>query len=185
LLSEFIPFINGRELPVVGPTHGLDRLAELDDDLVLWQPGGRCSLAITTNYGFATATVVVPDAAAVSAPAEIFVGDELELLWESVAKADYYVVSAVLVTDEGARMRGALGSRDTLVLSAITRETSAAFSAESLSFAGAVSGFVESVAGPFPESGASGNVSGDGWGFFTVRYRDSGSAFEVILSEVP
>jgi hypothetical protein len=82
-------------------------------------------------------------------------------------------------------MRGALGSRDTLVLSAITRETSAAFSAESLSFAGAVSGFVESVAGPFPESGASGNVSGDGWGFFTVRYRDSGSAFEVILSEVP
>ena len=185
LLSVFMPFINGRELPVVGSAHGLDRLAELDDDLVLWQPGVPCSLAIATNYGFATASVVVPGAAVVSAPDEISVGDELELLWESVADADYYVVSAVLVMDQGAPGRGAPGSRDTLVLSAITRETSATFPVESLPSAGVVSGFVESVAGPFPESGATGNVVGDGWGFFTLRYRNSGSNFEVVVSDVP
>ena len=180
LVSEFLPFINGRQLLIVGSAHGLDRLAELDDDLVLWQPGVPCSLAITTNYGYATAVVVMPDAAAVSAPDEISVGDELELIWESVADADYYVVSAVLITDEGAP-----GSRDTLALSAITRETSAAFPAESLPSAGVVWGFVESVAGLFPESGAAGNVSGDGWGFFTLRYQDSGSVFEVVVSDVP
>ncbi|MCK4408909.1 MAG: hypothetical protein KAW67_02420, partial [Candidatus Eisenbacteria sp.] len=174
LPSQLITFINGRMLPTVVLPHGIGLLASLDDDTVLWQPGTLCSLEVTTDYGYATATVVMPDAAAVTAPGEISLGDELRLFWESVTDADYYEVSAVLVTDEGAPMRGAPDSRDTLVLSATTRETFAVFLPGSLSSTGVVSGFVETVAGPFPESGAAGNISGDGWGFFTLRYRDSG-----------
>lgn len=182
LPTQLITFINGRMLPTVVPPQGLGVLATLDEDMVLWHPGVLCSLEVTTDYGYATATAVMPSAAAVTAPAEISLGDELELLWESVTDADYYVVSAVLVTDEGAPARGAPGSRDTLVLSMITRETSATFPSVSISSTGIVSGFVETVAGPFPESGAVGNVSGDGWGFFTLRYRDSGSAFDVVVA---
>jgi hypothetical protein len=185
LPSVLITFINGRELHVVVPPQGLDVLATMDDNLVLWQPGTRCSLEVTTDYGYATAAVDMPHAAAVTAPTEISLGDELELLWEGVTDADYYVVSAVLVTDEDALLHGAPGGRDTLVLSMITRKTFAVFLPESLTSTGVVSGFVETVAGPFPESGAAGNVSGDGWGFFTLRYRDSGSAFEVIVSDAP
>lgn len=185
LLSTLITFINGRELHVVVPSHGFDIVATVDDDLVLWQPGVRCSLAVTTNYGFATAAVVVPSAAVVSAPAEIFLGDELELLWESVDDADYYVVSAVLISDDGAPVRGAAGGRDTLALSLATRDTFAAFPAKDFTSAGVVSGLVEAVAGPFPESGAAGNISGDGWGFFTLHYQDAGSTFEVVVSEAP
>ncbi len=185
LPSLLIAFINGRELHVVVPPHGLDVLATVDDDLVLWQPGTRCSLAVTTNYGYATAAEVMPDAAAVTAPAEISLGDGLELLWESVTDADYYVVSAVLVSEAGAPVRGAPRSRDTLALSVTTRDTFAVFLPESIVSAGVMSGLVMTVAGPFPESGAAGNISGDGWGFFSLRYRDSGSVFEVIVSDVP
>jgi len=185
LPSQLITFINGRELHAVVPSHGLDVVATVDDDLVLWQPGVLCSLEVTTDYGYATATAVMPSAAAVTAPAEISLGDELELLWESVADADYYVVSAVLVTDSRAPVRGTPGSRDTLALSMVTRETSVMFPSASLSSTGVVSGFVETVAGPFPESGAVGNVSGDGWGFFTLQYRDSESAFNVVVSDAP
>ncbi len=185
LPSQLITFINRRELHVVVPAQGLDVFATVDDDVVLWQPGISCFLEVTTNYGYATSTVVMPAAAAVTAPAEIPLGDGLELLWESVTDADYYVVSAVLVSEPGAPVRGAPGSRDTLVLSTITRETSATFPPESLTSTGVVSGFVEAVAGPFPESGAAGNISGDGWGFFSLRYRDCGSGFEVVVSDVP
>ena len=67
----------------------------------------------------------------------------------------------------------------------ITRDTFAVFLPESIVSAGVVSGLVMTVAGPFPESGAAGNISGDGWGFFSLRYQDSGSGFEVIVSDVP
>jgi hypothetical protein len=185
LPSSLIAFINGRELPPVVPPDGLGLLAVLDDDVVLWQPGTRCSLEVTTNYGHATAAVVMPAAAVVSAPNEISLGDTLKLVWRSVADADYYEVSAVLIPAAGASMRGAPGSRDTLALSAATRETFAVFLPGSIVSTGVVSGFVATVAGPFPEGGAAGNISGDGWGFFSLRYMDSGSAFDVTVSDVP
>lgn len=185
LPSLLIAFVNGRELPPVVPPGGLGLLASLDDDAVLWQPGTRCSLEVTTDYGYATAAVVMPDAAAVTAPAGISLGDSLRLVWGSVTGADYYEVSAVLVPDAGAVMRGFPGTRDTLALSATTRETFAVFLSASLTSTGVVSGFVETVAGPFPEGGAVGNISGDGWGFFTLRYLDPGSAFDVVVSDVP
>ncbi len=73
-------------------------------------------------------------------------------------------------------------ARDTLALSAITRDTFVVFLPESVVVEGVVSGIVETVAGPFPESGTQGNVSGDGWGFFTLRYADAGSAFETAVT---
>ena len=185
LPSLLIAFINGRMLPLVELPDGLGLLAVLDDDTVLWQPGTRCSLGVTTNYGYATAAVVVPAAAAVTAPTEISLGDTLKLAWRSVADVDYYEVSAVLIPDAGAARRGAPGSRDTLALSAATRETFAVFLPGSIVSTGVVSGFVVTVAGPFPESGAVGNIAGDGWGFFSLRYMDPGSAFDVVVSDVP
>jgi len=59
------------------------------------------------------------------------------------------------------------------------------FLPESIVSTGVVSGFVATVAGPFPEGGAAGNISGDGWGFFSLRYLDSGSAFDITVSDVP
>ncbi len=185
LPSLLIAFINGRTLPPVVPPDDLGLLAVLDDDTVLWQPGTSCFLQVTTSYGYATATVVMPDAAAVTAPAEVSLSDTLKLVWRSVADADYYEVSAALVPDAGALMRGASSSRDTLALSATTRETFAVFLPGSIVSTGVVSGFVVTVAGPFPEGGAAGNVSGDGWGFFSLRYMDPGSAFDVVVSDVP
>ena len=185
LPSHLIAFINGRNLPPVVPPDDLGLLAVLDDDTVLWQPGTRCSLEVTTNYGHATAAVAMPAATTVTAPTEIALGDTLKLVWRSVADADYYEVSAVLVPDAGALMRGARGSRDTLALSATTRDTFAVFLPGSIVSTGVVSGFVATVAGPFPESGAAGNISGDGWGFFSLRYMDPGSAFDVTVSVVP
>ena len=185
LPSLLIAFVNGRTLPPVVPPNDLGLLAVLDDDMVLWQPGTRCSLEVTTDYGYATAGVVMPDAAAVTAPAAITLGDSLRLVWGGVTGADYYEVSAVLVSDARAPMRGFPSNRDTLALSATTRETFAVFLPGSITSTGVVSGFVETIAGPFPEGGAVGNVSGDGWGFFTLRYLDTGSAFDVVVSDVP
>ncbi len=68
LPSSLIAFINGRELPPVVPPDGLGLLAVLDDDTVLWQPGTWCLLEVAMeDYGHATATVVMPAAAAVTA----------------------------------------------------------------------------------------------------------------------
>lgn len=185
LPSNLAAYVNGRALPAgVGPDgHGL--VATLDADEVLWQPGTACLLEVSTNYGHAAATVTMPDAATVTGPAEISLGDSLKLVWRSALDADYYEVSAVLVPDACAAAGRALDSRDTLVLSATTRETFAVFLPESIVSTGVVSGFVEAVAGPFPEAGAAGNISGNGWGFFTLRYLDSGSAFNVVVSDVP
>lgn len=185
LPSSLAAYVNGRALAAgVSPDgHGL--IATLDADEVLWSPGTQCLLQVSTNYGSAGATVVMPDAATVTEPTEISLGDSLKLVWRSVADADYYEVSAVLAPDASASMRGAPGNRDTLSLSATTRETFAVFLSESIVSTGVVSGFVEAVAGPFPEAGAAGNISGDGWGFFTLRYLNSGSAFDVTVSDVP
>jgi len=173
--------INERTLLAVERPDGLGFVATLDVDAVLWQPGILCELQVSADYGAAAhAAVIVPDATAVTEPAEISLGDSLKLVWRSAAAADYYEVSAVLITNAGAT-----GNRDTLALSETTRETFAVFPSEVFSSPGVVSGVVETVAGSFPELGAAGNISGEGWGFFTLQYRDSGSAFEVIVSDVP
>ncbi|MFH1689148.1 MAG: hypothetical protein ABIE42_02790 [Candidatus Eisenbacteria bacterium] len=180
--SLLIAFINGRELPYVGPSGDLSALATLDDDVVIWRSGTSCVLEVTTNYGYATATAVVPDAAVVIAPVEISLGDTLTLTWGKATGADYYEVSGILEPDAGASNAAVLGGRDTLTLSTVTRDTFAVFAPEVVALEGIVVGTVTAVTGPFPESGAQGNVSGDGWGLFTLRYADPGSAFVVVVS---
>ncbi|MCK4510777.1 hypothetical protein KAW64_03510 [bacterium] len=184
--SGFSAFINGERLPAVVRPDGLGYLATLDADEISWQPGRSCLLQVSTDDGNAGATLFVPEAPVVTEPVDISLGDSLKVLWRSAADADYYAVSAVLVQDAGAGAGGGRGSRDdTLALSRATRETFVVFSANSIVAAGVVSGFVEAVAGPFPEAGAAGNISGYGWGFFTLRYVDSGSTFDVAVSDVP
>jgi hypothetical protein len=66
-------------------------------------------------------------------------------------------------------------------LSATTRDTSVVFLPEDIEYEGTITGVVETVAGPFPESGASGNISGDGWGFFTLHQIGPESEFSVLV----
>ena len=65
----------------------------------------------------------------------------------------------------------------------IVEGTTADIEPSSLPFAGAVTGYVASVSGPFPDGGAAGNVTGAGRGFFTVAYHDAASIFEVTISD--
>jgi len=180
LPSLLITFINGRELSGVETSGDLGLVRTLDDDVVIWQPGTRCSLEVTSDYGYATATVVVPEAPSVTAPAGIAIGDTLKIEWPAIGGADYYRVTGTFM-----EARGAVdpGDRDMLAFSVTTRDTTTAFTTDSIASPGEFLGVVEAVAGPFPEGGMEGNISGDGWGFFTMRYSDAGSVFTVTLSD--
>jgi len=180
LPSQFITSINGRDLIVAEPSGDLGLVANFDDDVIVWQPGVPCTLDVTTNYGYATADAVVPGAPAVEAPASISLGDPLAIVWSKATGADYYKLTATYVENEGGITRGA---RNTLAFVMTTRDTAATFTTDGFAIPGEFSGVVESVAGPFPAGGTEGNVSGVGWGFFTLRYSDSGSAFEVTVSD--
>jgi len=177
LPATLIAFINGRELSDVGPSEGLGLRASFDDDEVLWVPGVSCSLGVTTNLGYATSVTLVPYAAEPVAPLESIVAESLTITWDAAGGADYYRVTATLVP--GAYVRG--GQRDTLEFEMKTESPSVTFVPDDLPFTGDLTGTVESVAGPFPEGGSEGNVEGDGWGFFTTHYSNSGSAFTVII----
>ena len=177
----FVPFVNGREIPRVDEDGTPGELAILDDDLLLCQPGVQCLLEVTTNYGQATAEVSTPEAPDVTAPSQITVADTLTLVWRTVTDADYYQVSAVLLS--GVEAATAPADVESITLWAVTLDTVAVFPPGDLPTWGTLTGSVEAVAGPFPESGGRGNGSGSGWGFFTVRYADAGSAFEVAVSD--
>ena len=47
---------------------------------------------------------------------------------------------------------------------------------------GYVSGHVAAVSGPFPGVGAQGNVTGEGWGFMRLSYRDPGAIFSIFIA---
>jgi hypothetical protein len=138
----------------------------LEEDVIVWQPGTRCSLKVTTNYGFATSSEPVPSSFEVSAPETIVLGEPLAISWTAAEDADYYVLS------------GALDGGD---ISAAAPDTAVTIDAADLPSAGVFRGHVEAVAGPFPGVGTSGNVGGAGWGFFTIAYHDPASAFEVTV----
>jgi hypothetical protein len=174
LPSLLIAFINGREISGIETSGELGVVRTLDDDVVIWQPGARCSLEVTSDYGYATAAVTAPGATEVVTDAMISKGDTLRLSWGAADGADYYSVTAVY-TEEGG------GS--SLAILHTTRDTTAEFTTDSVTPPGEFTGLVESVAGPYPEGGTEGNVSGDGWGFFTMEYSDTGSAFVVAVSD--
>jgi hypothetical protein len=167
-----IASVNGREFPEVVSSGTLGLTATLEDDAVAWQPGAACSLKVTTDYGVARACVVVPGSFAVSAPETIGLGEALTLSWTASPAADYYTVVATLAGGRAA---------DTVSLLATTRDTTVTIAASDITMAGVVSGRVRAVAGPFPDGGAAGNVTGAGWGFFTVAFSDTAGAFTVTV----
>jgi hypothetical protein len=185
LLSLLAVFVNETQLTDV-EADGLDLVASLDDGDVLWQPGTRCSLRVTTNYGFATSGLTVPEAADVQAPPSVAPGETLTISWSSAGGADYYMVAARL-TGTDLRKHGALpgsGPADQReeLFSVATTGTVYAYVVPIDAPAGVVSGTVDAVSGPYPQSGQEGNISGDAWGFFTSSYGDSGSGFSVQIS---
>jgi len=165
--------INTRQISQVGTADSPGLLVTLSQDAVVWVPGTRCSLKITTNYGFATAGETVPGGFQVSAPESLALGQPLVLTWLPSDDADYYALSATLEAD----------LRDPVEISAAVEDTSVTIEADAIPFAGVIRGFVEAVAGPFPSVGAHGNIGGMGWGFFSIAYRDPGSVFEVSVAD--
>lgn len=180
LPSILIAFVNSRELAGVETSGELGLVRLLDDDVIVWQPGVVCSLEVTSDYGYATAMAVVPEAPLVSAPAALTIGDTLRLEWPAATGADYYRVTGMFIDSPASADRD---DRDALAFLVTTRDTAAAFTTDSISSPGEFVGVVEAVAGPFPQGGTEGNISGDGWGFFTLLYSDVGSAFTVAMSD--
>lgn len=168
-----IASVNDREFPDVVSNGALGLTATLEDDAVAWQPGAICSLKATTDYGVARASVVVPGSFAVSAPGTIELGEALTLSWTASPAADYYTVVATLT---GAR------AADTVSLFAATLDTAVTIPASNITMAGAIVGRVLAIAGPYPDGGEAGNVTGAGWGFFTVAFSDTAGAFDVTVS---
>ena len=109
-----------------------------------------------------------------SAPGDIELGEALALSWTASTSADYYAVVATLT---GAR------ATETAQIYAATRDTAVTIAASGITFAGTIAGRVRAVAGPFPGGGAAGNVSGAGWGFFTVAFSDTAGAFELTVND--
>lgn len=161
LPSLLAAFVNGTRLPDV-QAQGLGLVATLESDVVLWQPGDLCSLEVTTDYGYATSAVTLPEPALPRAPETVAPGETLVISWNRAGGADYYRIS---------------GSFD-----ATTRDTQYVYVIDETFPEDFVSGKVDAVAGPFPASGSEGNVSGEAWGFFTASYGDSGSFFSVSVS---
>jgi hypothetical protein len=173
LPDEFAVFISGRQLLDIAVESPLSLLATLEDDDIIWQNGQGCSLRVTTDAGLATASVSVPGAFSVAAPADVALGDTLTITWRPSDGADYYTVRCVV---RSAR-------EDSLVLERSITDTVVVFEPDDISMAGAASGHVRAVAGPYPDGGSEGNVSGRGWGFFTVAYYDSLCLFGFSVND--
>lgn len=164
--------INGRQIDNVDMDDDFGLLASLEEALIVWQPGTECSLRVTTNYGFATSSEPVPSGLVIAAPGTVSLGEPLVLSWTSADDADYYV------------LRGALGDVGFATeITATVRDTMVTIEAAEIPSAGVLRGYVEAVAGPFPEAGSEGNVGGAGWGFFTIAYHDLASVFEVAVAD--
>jgi hypothetical protein len=168
--SLFVVYVGDTELPEAVPADEPGLVTTLDEAGLLCEPGTRCSLKVTTNYGFAGAGTDVPSAFAVDAPETIVLGETLPLTWHPSEGADYYVVTFLLT-----------GPVDTVAVSEIVADTMVTFGTSVLTTAGELVGQVEAVAGPIPDVGAQGNISGAGWGFFAVAYHDTMSLLRIAV----
>ncbi len=173
LPNSYAVFVTGRQIEDTEVVSPLALLATLDDDTIVWQHGLACSLRVITDVGVATATELVPGAFAVEQPASITVADTLNLRWGPADDADYYTVRFVI---RGAR-------DDSLVLQRSVADTAVSFGPDDIALPGVASGWVRAVAGPLPDGGTDGNVTGEGWGFFTVSYYDSLCLFEFTVAD--
>ncbi len=173
LPSDFAVFVSGRQIDDIGLVLPLALHASLEDDDIVWQHGFDCSLRVITDVGVATATEPVPGAFTVEPPADIAVTDTLSFSWTPADSADYYTVRCVI---HGAR-------DDSLVLERSVADTTVSFDPDDITMAGSASGWVRATAGPLPDGGTDGNVTGDGWGFLTVSYYDSLCLFEFSVAD--
>ncbi len=155
------------------PVEAPDRvgfLMALSDTQVVWQPGTSCPLEVTTEFGIASSQEVVPGAFVVTAPQTTILGSQLTLSWTESTSADYYRLQATL---EGPR-----GSSD---LDIAIEGTSVSLNETEVPSTGTLSGRIWAVSGRFPQSGAAGNVAGEGWGYYSIAYRDTATEFEVAV----
>jgi len=163
LTDDFAVFVTGRQIEDVQLDSPLALVASLEETDIIWQHGQECSLRVITDSGVATAIEVVPGAFAVEPPGDLSLGDTLRFRWSGSDNADYYTVRCVIM--------GARG--DSLVLERSVTDTTAAFAPDEIDMAGSAAGWVRATTGPFTDGGTAGNVTGEGWGFFTVSYYDS------------
>ena len=179
LPGTFNVSISDRQLPE--GTEAADQLGlvtSLSDTVVVWQPGANCLLKVTTEFGIASGLETVPGTFEVEVPETVAINETLTLNWSEADGASYYLIEAWLAS--GAR--GTRGSRGPDIDVAV-EGTSASFGPGELPGTGVLVGRVSAVAGPFPEAGAVGNVTGGGWGYLTVSYRDGGGEFEVVIRD--
>lgn len=167
--------INDRQFDATVPVNEPPGLtASLMDTDWIWAPGIDCVLEVTIDAdGIASATVTAPDPPRVLPVGPATVGDSVRVSWRPSSAADYYNVRVVLRS----------GGGDSLVAAETTRGTTAVFAPEVVPFAGELSGRVSAVAGPLPEVGADGNVSGFGWGLFTFSVYDSSGLFSLAVED--
>ncbi|MFH1502238.1 MAG: hypothetical protein ABIG03_04250 [Candidatus Eisenbacteria bacterium] len=171
--------VSDRELP--DPAEAEDALGlftSLSDTQVIWQPGTDCRLEVATEYGIAEALEPVPGSFVVTAPETVALDETLELTWTESEDADYYVVEAWLT---GRRLTPSLERGPELDVA--VEGTSVSLDLSELPGAGVLTGRVRAVAGPFPRSGSAGNMTGQGWGYFTVSYRDAGGEFQTVVRD--
>lgn len=162
--------VNYREFEDADLVEGPLLYAELEDGVVIWQPGTPCTLRVSTDEGFARGSAVVPQAVTPTAPASIVLGDSLVVSWSPADDADYYALRAVL-----------RAGSDSLVVEMSVDDTTAVVAAGAITMAGDLTGAVAAVSGPPPEAGAQGNITGEGWGFFSVSYETGASGFSTTV----
>ena len=170
--STLVASVNYREYDEEVLIDGPLLYATLDDSAVIWQPGTPCTLRVSTDIGFARAPAVVPTAPVTAAPATVTLGDSLLVSWSSSNDADFYSLRAVVRADD-----------DSLVVAASVEDTFYTIQSDELSMSGVLEGAVSAVSGPLPEAGAEGNVTGEGWGFFSVSYETDESDFSTSVLE--
>jgi hypothetical protein len=165
--------VGGRQLsdPTEAPDH-VGFLLTLSDTLVVWQPGVSCALSVTTESGIASGKETVPASFTVTAPETTIVGETLTLSWTQSSGADYYRVRATLD-----------GPAGTDELDFAVDGTSVSLDGTEVGHPGALSGVVWAVSGRFPETGAAGNIGGEGWGYYSIAYRDAAGEFEVVVRD--
>ncbi len=168
--------INDRQLPDVVPAH--DRpgfITTLAETTIVWQPGTNCVLSLANEYGIASSLETVPGPFAVAAPGTASAGSVAAITWMESDDADYYLLEATLAS----------AFTETTEIAAVVEGTSFDVDLSFISGDGFLSGSVSAVSGPLPEAGSVGNVSGEGWGFMNISYRDSESLFYVVVAAAP
>ena len=168
--------INDRQLPDVVPAH--DRpgfVTTLSETTIVWQPGTNCVLSLANEYGIASSLETVPGPFVVAAPGTVSAGGVAVITWTEADDADYYLLEATMAS----------AFTETTEIVAVVDGTSFEADLSSISGAGFLSGSVSAMSGPLPEVGSVGNVSGEGWGFMNISYRDSGALFHVVVAAAP